>query len=362
MMKKIFFVLCVAMPLFLQAQFTVNVQLPPAGMIQKDQLWNLVLVNNSNEMTDVSLSLNLQDAVTGQLVLAAVTRSITTGKGVKVINYRDVQPVLFNYLASELSGNFIPLGSYIACYRVFKKEKANEALADECVRINISPLSPPLLNTPLDKSVLQTKYPQFSWIPPTPTELFSNLSYDISVVEVMEGQSATEAIFNNVPVYANSNIRNTFESLPSSYSSFETGKNYAWQVTAKNGFNYSGQTEVWTFKLQATDSVKTTTTTSAYILLKDKDDHAGVNYINDKNLFIKYYSYSKEYEAEVKLRDADGKVLQELTQKISYGDNFLLFKLNRHFQEGKVYMIEITDLQSKVHSVQFSIRKTNLPN
>ncbi|TMI63648.1 MAG: hypothetical protein E6H07_12810 [Bacteroidetes bacterium] len=362
MMKKIIFILCAALPLLLKAQFTVNVQLPPAGMIQKESLWNIVLVNNSSEMTDVSLSLNLQDAVTGQLVLAAVTRNFTTGKGIKVINYRDVQPVLFNYLASELSGNFIPLGSYIACYRVFKKEKANEALADECVRININPLSPPLLNTPPDKSVLQTTYPQFSWIPPAPTEMFSNLSYDISVVEVMEGQSATQAIFNNIPVYANSNIRNVFENLPSSYSSLEPGKNYAWQVIAKNGFNYSGQTEVWTFTLGPPDSTKVKVTTSAYILLNDNSDNAAVNYINDKNLFIKYYSYSKEYEATVKVKDADGKVMQELSQKISYGDNFLLFKLNRHFEEGKVYTLEITDLQGKSHSVPFSIRKTNSSN
>lgn len=362
MMKKIIIIATAVLPLFLKAQVTVSVQLPPGGMIQKDQLWNLVVMNNTNEMLDVIVSLNLQDAVTGQVVLSAGTRNFIVGKGVKVLNYRDIQPVQYNYLAAELSGNYIPLGSYVACYRAFKREKLNDPLADECVRVNINPLSPPLLNAPADKSVLQTNYPQFSWVPPAPAEMFSNLNYDISVVEVLEGQSPAEAIVNNVPVYINGNIKNPFENFPSSYVALEQGKNYAWQVTARNGFNYSAQTEVWTFTLQSPDSAKTPVSGSAYILLKNNPGNAGVNLINDKNLFIKYYSFDKEHETTVKILSADGKLMQELKQKIMYGDNFLLFKLNRFFEAGKVYLLEIADGQDNRYTVQFSIKKTNSSN
>jgi len=362
MMKKILLITATVLPLFLLAQITVSVQLPPGGMIHKDQLWNLVVVNNSNELLDATVSLNLQDAVTGQVVLSAGTRNFAVGKGVKVLNYRDIQPVQYNYLAAELSGNYIPLGSYVACYRVYKREKLNEPLADECVRVNINPLSPPLLNTPADKSVLQTYYPQFSWVPPAPAEMFSSLNYDIAVAEVLEGQSPAEAILNNVPVYINGNIKNPFENFPSSYVALEHGKNYAWQVTAKNGFNYSAQTEVWTFTLQPPDSAKIPVTGSAYILLKNNPGSAGVNLINDKNLFIKYYSFDKEHEAVVKIMSADGKLMLELKQKIIYGDNFLLFKLNRFFEPGKVYLLEIADQLNNKYTVQFSIKKTNSSN
>ena len=180
-------------PLLVEGQVTVSVQLPPAGMIQKDQLWNLVLVNNGNETLEISVSLNLQDAVTGQTVLSAGSRSFTIGKGVKMLNPLDVQPVQYNYLAAEFTSNYIPLGSYVACYRILKNiVEGAKPIADECVRLNINPLSPPLLNTPFDKSVVQTVYPQFSWLPPSPAEMFSNLNYDIAVTEVLQGQSPAD--------------------------------------------------------------------------------------------------------------------------------------------------------------------------
>jgi len=362
MMQKFFVFMAAFIPLLLEGQVTVSVQLPPAGMIQKDQLWNLVLVNNGNETLEISVSLNLQDAVTGQTVLSAGSRSFALGKGVKMLSSLDVQPVQYNYLAAEFTSNYIPLGSYIACYRILKNMgEVAKPIADECVRVNISPLSPPLLNTPPDKSVVSTAYPQFSWLPPSPAEMFSNLNYDIAVTEVLQGQSPAEAIVNNAPAYTNGNIKNPFENYPSSFSSLQAGKLYAWQVTARNGLNYSAQTEVWTFTLGPADSANTTTASTAYISLND-DGSGGVNFINDKNLFIKYYSFFKEHETSVKILSPNGKPMQEIKQKIIYGDNFLLFRLNRSIGEGKVYTLEITDPRQIKHRVQFSIKKSNPSN
>lgn len=362
MIKRMLILITGFIPLIVGAQVTISVQLPPAGLIQKDQLWNLVLVNNNNATIEATVTLSLQEALTGQTVLSAGTRSFMLGKGVKMINYRDIQPVQYNYVSAELTGNFIPLGSYIACYRVSKKSiEVIEPIADECVRLDINPLSPPLLNTPADKSVIQTPYPQFSWIGPTPSEMFSQLNYDIAVAEVLQGQSPAEAILNNVPVYINGNIRNPFESYPSSYSSLQPGKQYAWQVTARNGLNYSARTEVWTFNLPPSDSSKTIATNPAYILLGE-NGNAGVNIITDKDLLVKYYSFYDQPEAFVRILSPDGKVMQEVKQRIIYGDNFLLFKLNRFFKKDQVYTLEIIDQQQKKHSIQFSIKQSNQSN
>ena len=163
MFKKLSGITLLCMSLVSRGQVTINVQLPPAGMVQKDALWNVVLINNSNSTSDVAISLDIQDAVTGQTVLSAFSVMFTLGKGVKVINIKDVQPLQYNYIAGELTGPYMPLGSYVACYRVIKTPgKTAEPVGDECVRINIAPLSPPLLNTPLDHDTLQTNYPQFS--------------------------------------------------------------------------------------------------------------------------------------------------------------------------------------------------------
>jgi hypothetical protein len=213
-----------------------------------------------------------------------------------MIGSRDIQPVQYNYLAAELTSGFIPLGSYVACYRVSRVgPKGPEPMADECVRININPLSPPLLNTPADKSILPTIYPQFSWLPPTPAEMFSNLNYDIAIAEVLPGQSPAEAILNNV---------------------------------------LSG----------------------GYIVLHDKQEVSGISYIAKGELLVKYYSFDSDQETVVRFLTADGRLIREEKQKIIYGDNFLRFKLNNEFKKGAVYVIEITDQQKNIYNAKFSIQ------
>jgi hypothetical protein len=357
MRKKMLMLVTAILPLFLKAQVTVNVQLPPAGMIQRDQLWNLVIVNNTTDFQDAAVSLDLQDAVTGQTVLSGGTRNFTLGKGVKVIGFKDIQPVQYNYISAELSTNYIPLGSYVACYRLSKSgRKGAEPLADECIRLNIGPLSPPLLNTPADKSVLPVMPLQFSWMPPTPAEMFSNLNYDITVAEILQGQSPAEAILNNVPVYANRSIRNPFENYPSSFSSLQPGKAYAWQVTARNGLNYSVQTETWSFSIKGKDSAKTADIAASYVVLKDKQESSGISYINGGGLFVKYYSFDKDHENIIRFLTEDGKIVREVKRKIVYGNNFLRFDLPNEFKRGAVYILEITDHQNKTFNTRFSIQ------
>jgi hypothetical protein len=356
-MKKKFICLWVlCLPLLLKAQITINVVQPPAGMISKDQLWNLVLTNNSNTASEVTILMNLKDAITGQSVLSAGTRSVMLGKGVKMLAIQDIQPVQYNYGAQNLAGNFLPLGAYIACYTVSRyNRELMETMATECARIYITPLSAPLLNTPANKAVLQTPAPQLTWLPPTPMNMFDNLMYDVSVAEVMEGQSPTEAIVYNTPVYASARIKAPYDNYPSSYSKLQPGKTYAWQVTARNGDNYAATTEVWTFSL-ASDSIKSEPVNTIYISLNNNNtNQSGVHFITGSSLYVKYYSFDKEHASVVRLYGADRKVVQEIKQPILYGDNFLHVKLNRQYHSGQVYTVEITDLQNNKYTASFSI-------
>jgi hypothetical protein len=357
MLKKIFITVLLFMPVVLQAQVTVNVQLPPGGMVHKDQLWNLVLVNNNSGMIETTVSLDIQDAITGQTVLSAGSTSFMLGKGMKVINVRDIQPVQYNYLAAELTGNYIPLGTYVACYRIIRNgPKGPEPLGDECVRININPLSPPLLNTPADRSILETNYPQFSWMPPAPVDMFNSLNYDLLIAEVLPGQLPAEAILYNTPIYTNHNLRLAFENYPSSFSRLKEGQHYAWQVTARNGLNYSAQTEVWSFSIKPADTVKAVVSSDSYIVLKTNQESSGISYVNGEELLVKYYSFDKDHETVVKLLSLEGKEIREVKQKLIYGNNFLRFKLNNEFKKETIYIIELTDKQKNSYSARFIIQ------
>ncbi|THU30778.1 hypothetical protein FAM09_29705 [Niastella caeni] len=356
MVKKYISLLFVLLPCLMQAQVSCSVTIPPAGMIRKEQLWNLVVVNNTNATLEATIAISLRDAVTGLLILTGGSRTILLGKGVKMITDKDVQPVQYDYGMAGLTGNFLPLGSYIACFTITRNgTKGPETVANECVRININPLSPPLLNTPADRSVLQHPVPQFTWTPPAPVQLFDDLNYDISVAEVLTGQSPAEAILYNTPLYTTSRLKASFQTYPSTWSTLQPGKTYAWQVTARNGLNYAAPTEVWTFSV-AKDSAKTATTAVAYVSLSNNNlNGQGVHYITGNNLNLKYYSFDKEHAAVVQLYNAERKLLQEIKQTIVYGDNFLQLNLNRQFRPQQVYTVVITDLQNNTHSASFSI-------
>ncbi len=357
MVKKIFITATMFTGLFSAAQVTVNVQLPPAGLIQKDQLWNLVVVNNNNGISETNIALDIKDAITGQTVLSAGSRSFSLGKGIKIISVKDVQPVQYNYLAAELSGTYLPLGSYIACYRMIGNTlKGPESLGDECVRLNINPLSPPMLTTPFDRAVLQTTYPQFSWIPPTPSDIFSTLHYDIAVAEILPGQSPAEAILYNTPVYNNQNLRVAYENYPSSFSKLKAQQQYAWQVTARNGTNFAAQTEIWSFEIQSPDSVKENVSDAGYLLLSRNSEATGVSSVSNNMIRIKYYSFDKTHDATLKFLFAGGKTVMEVKKKIFYGNNFIEIKLNNQFTSGSVYKIELTDEQKNIFSTRFSIQ------
>ncbi|NII28736.1 hypothetical protein HB364_26885 [Pseudoflavitalea sp. X16] len=356
MSKKLINFLFFFSPLLMQAQITVNVILPPAGMVQKDQLWNLALVNNYNTQFEINILFTLQDAVTGQSVLSAGTRSISLGKGLKVLQARDVQPVQYNHAAAGFTGNFLPLGSYLACYTISRIQgDGTETLANECVRLNISPLSPPLLNTPADKSVINSTYPQFTWLPPTPLDMFDNLQYDISVAEVMPGQSPAEAILYNTPKYVSGRLKLPYESYPSTYTKLEAGKTYSWQVTARNGDSYAAATEVWTFRV-VNDSVQQTTAVASYIQLKNKQERSGINYITGKELHIKYYAYDPNRTTAIRILDRNKAVLLEQKRDLVYGDNFISLKLDNRFHKGQVYQVEITDLNNNTYTAAFGIQ------
>lgn len=340
-----------------KAQVTVNVQLPSAGMVQRDQLWNLVVVNNNVAIPDAIVTLDIQDAITGQTVLSAAGRNFMLGKGVKVMSIRDIQPIQYNYLASEFTGNFIPLGSYIACYRMYMNDaKGPQPVGDECVRMNITPLSPPLLNTPADKSVVELAYPQFTWLPPGPADMFNNLNYDLLVTEMAPGQSPQEAILYNTPLYTGNNLRQAYQIYPATFSALKPGMQYAWQVTARNGLNYSAQTEVWSFTIKPADSLIMAANSNSYIELKSSKEPAGISYISGDDLLVKYYSFDNDHVTIVRLYSATGKLIKEVKQKVIYGNNFFKIRLGSGFEKEVEYIVTMSDIKQNGYISRFRIK------
>lgn len=359
MIRKFILIALACFPLYVQSQVTINAQLPPAGFVQKDQLWNLILVNNQQDIINADIKLNLQDALTGQIVMSASTGSFILGKGLKVISSKDVQPILYNYSSADLSRAYLPMGAYIACYQIFRSTTHNseELLGEECIRINIDPLSPPLLNSPADKSEIQTPYPQFTWMPPSPYDMFTDLSYDIIVSEVLPGQSPSEAIEYNTPLFSKGNIIQPTESYPSSFTQINPDKTYAWQVVARNGMSYAAKTEIWTFTLRK-DSIARIISLAPYIKL----NQSGTNISVAHQGFLKMEVINKLSDSvgsfivrNTSVKNNKGSILFRFQLPLVTGQNFLQYEMNKYGKLNKndVYEVEYINSMNQSFFMRF---------
>jgi hypothetical protein len=368
MNKLFFFSLSLFFHLDLTAQLSFSVQQPPSGVVQSNQLWNVTLINSGNPQMTVMIAIRLFDPKNDQLLMTAYSRPIVLNSGVRQLNSSDVAPIDYNYVSpafnvGRLGGSLLPVGEYRACYTIFPGNKNSEvSLAEDCIDLEIDPLSPPQLNLPADSGVVETPYPQFSWLPPTPILLFNNLNYDILVAEVQQGQSPYEAIQENLPVYFGHHL--TFNSLnyPASYKALDTGKIYAWRIVAKNEETFSAQSEVWTFKVASKKQEPVTPANGIYFELENENSFRSSGNIPNDILGIKYYSYDQTHDANVQFLDEKGQVIKEVTRTIQYGNNFLVFKLDNHFVEDKLYSVEITDMQSSHFKTSFRMQSNKTKN
>jgi len=360
MIRKLFvFICCALSAITIQAQINMTLQVPPAGILLKNQLWNMLLVSSSNGSQLIKINVSLLDAQNNQVLLTAASRTITITKGATQLQVNDFTPIQYNYYSSIFNNDrdpngMLPAGNYIACYTIMGDH--NIRFDEDCISINVEPLSPPLLNTPANESVLQTNYPQFTWLPPTPKNIFGDLNYDFLLVEVLPGQASREAIQNNVPVYSAGRVRDLFYNYPASNKQLDTSKLYAWQVIAKNSYNSIISSDVWTFKITNQKPGHVIPINGSYILIQKSGEQTGVYTIENTNIGIKYYSFDPEHEAEVRVLSANGKVIKIFKEKISYGDNFFNYKLTRSFKKQEIYFIEIRDKQNNKYSASFRIK------
>lgn len=343
-------------------QLSVSLQEPPGAIVQKSQLWNITLVNSGNNALQVTISLSLFDIQTNQPVMTAFTRPIFLAKGVKQLKAADVTPVDYNYLSpaftiSRLTDVFIPIGNYRACYSFYEGKGESVVLAEDCINLEISPLSPPQLNLPADSAVVETPYPQFNWLPPVPVTLFSDLNYDLLVTEVQPGQSPASAVQENLPVYTGLRLKASVHNYPASYKSLDTGKVYAWRVIAKNGEMFAAQSEIWTFSIGKRKMEPPVRANGAYLELKNDDNPVSTGIIPDNTLGLKFYSYDKTHETVIRFVNEKGMVLKEIKRTIQYGNNFIVSKLDRSFEADTTYFVEITDMQKTCYRASFRMAK-----
>lgn len=357
-MRQFLLIALVMLSLHATAQVSMTVQLPPTGVMQKAQLWNILLVSASASPIRVHVVARITDAQTNQPILTGVSRSITLNKGAKQLQIGDVSPVTYEYLSStaDRSANgLLTAGTYLACFSVLQESgDASTLVAEDCLPFAVEPVSPPLLNTPANESLVDGNAPQFSWLPPQPLSIFSDLSYDFTVVELRNGQSAAEAMQQNIPVYHAVRNKSQFLNYPLSAVALDTAKKYAWTVIARNGSQYAAQTDIWTFKIKGIQPVNNVSEEVAYVQLKRGFDAPSIicygglqcSYSNDAaDTTVKY---------EIIQLDAKNATVQSGTLSLSRGQNQLKVTLNTSkYTSGQSYLFRLLNGRKEYWNAKF---------
>lgn len=372
-MKKIILFLAFLFPLIhsLKAQFSLTLQVPQTGVLLKPQLWNAVVVNSYPSSRQVYLGLTLSDIATGDPILTATTQQFTIATGSLLVQESNLSPITYDYLSSDITDRdpegYLPAGSYSACYTLFEiQENSGTAVAQQCTPVTVEPVSPPVLNTPFNQQPIHNFFPQFTWIPPTPLEIFSNLNYDFTLVEVGDGQSAADAMQQNLPVYT-TNVTDAYFNYPVSGNSLDTGKIYAWQVTAKNNSEFAAQSDIWTFSITDTGLINTNSNFSSYTKLKRVLDaslsvsvtHLLAYYENEAEDSAAHYSiYNIQPQAQnnqnLQLVDSGTVILSEGINLIDLPAASL-----EGLDDGKQYLFQLYNSRNEVWSMKFIYYKEN---
>lgn len=363
MTRSILCTLCMLACIHLQAQLTMTVQVSPEGLIQKPQLWNLIVTNASTDQEYIRVGMVMRDAVTNDPILNATTTILSVSNGVTVLLADNLAPIQYEYLSPRVADTdpegLLPVGQFIVCYTVQRSvHEVFDNVSEECLNIFVEPLSPPLLISPADGSQQAIRTPQFTWIPPAPLNMFSELNYVFTLVEVTQEQTPQEAIQQNFPVYTQAGLTDIYLNYPLSQPALDTGKLYAWQVAAMNGDVFASQTEVWTFTIQEDAPVKAIVKDVLPFVRLQRTPDAAVSscegilkFIYDNNEADTTVSYSVS-----SLQEADlDEVMDSGTLSVHTAENYITIPYlnDSRLVNGNTYLLTIENAKREKWSMKF---------
>lgn len=374
MRRIIFFLLTFLFIDAAKTQLVVILQSPPAGFTYKPQLWTMVLSNTGTQPISLHIEVTLNASGSAQQVMTGVTKTFNLPTGATQINLNQLMPVQYNILASgyNIDPNplgLLPLGEFEVCYHFFKHGgDAIEQIAEQCQDITIGPMSPPQLIYPYDQTSIEETHPQFSWLPPVPVNLFSNLSYDFFLVEINANQSAADAVQQNVPIYHTNNLAASNLLYPVSAPGLQFNQRYAWKINAKSNNSVVAQSEVWEFALKQFGSVSQDgNRIQPFIELKKSPENAYSIFVGD----IKFSYLNETADSGWRVKIIDLTDLQKNpfqfapdSLPLKRGQNLVEYnaKDNSYFVDKHIYQIELYNSRNEAWRLRFEYRKPNEAN
>ncbi|WP_315815039.1 hypothetical protein [Paraflavitalea speifideaquila] len=341
----------------------VNAFIPPGALIQKEQLWNVVISNPSSAVRTCQISLTILNKANGNKMLTALTNNIVVPGGARQIQVADVMPVVYNALHEQVTlggQGLLPVGHYQVCYELVSNKGAS--YGSTCIDVQVDVLAPPQLIFPENKSELQEQQPAFSWMPPAPMALVRNCTYEYTLVKVNNNQTAADAIRDNAPVYRVGRLTNIAFTYPASAMALEKKQLYAWQITAQAATNI--KSDVWTFSVADKVPPKGTPGDGlAYTKLARKNEQVSYSIVA-QGLKFSWYNESLDSLFQIRVVDVTGgdhipvSINEESIPVFSPGINIVEIDLAKagKFIRDHLYEFSLIDKQGQEWKMSFEYK------
>lgn len=229
--------------------------------------------------------------------------------------------------------------------------------------MNIPPLSPPLLITPDNQSLLDHgTVPLFTWLPPAPADVFTALQYDFRLVEINALQSSADAMQQNIPILFQHGILSNNLQYPITAPPLDSTRQYAWQVTANNNQNEIGKSEVWTFRLKNADSMISPPKPDAFYIKLGKESEGNVVFF-DKIRFS-YFNETSDTVWQVSVQDVTTPVSEPFilpidSIKLNTGENLIEYSVDKdaRFINHHIYLLQVPNSRGELWKLRFEFIK-----
>ncbi len=229
----------------------ISLRTPLQNVLKLGDLWQVTLTNSSSQAMNIVLQATVSESKKGR-VLVATSRSIQLQKGSHQLNGRSVEPVTITESSAGIQdqvsrlGSF-PDGDYTICVEVLQAENGNQ-LARDCINHSVTTALPPILLTPYDQTDVTDNIVVWTWFMQPSVRTGEEIICDLRVVEMLQNQTAEEALRNNPPLIVKTNLRSTAWQTNFATRDFQSGHRYAWRVTARIGKDVISESEIWRFK------------------------------------------------------------------------------------------------------------------
>jgi hypothetical protein len=337
-------------------------------MFNTREALNLIVVNSGMKPVNVRFSGKITNRENGMVVKFATT-SIRLNVGSNLISSQNASFESINYFnydieeIEKMTGTY-PSGNYTVCIWSACSSPDCDGLGESagyieqpvCTNIQIENPTPLLLSYPTDNSEIIEIRPTYTWIPPAPVASSAALNYTMTLVEIYEGQTKSDALAINRPLIEWTGISNPILMHPSDLPALEEGKSYAWQVSAYVGQTYFAKSEQWKFKVyKDTLDLKNVPRAQSYIEISGQSG-ASIFYAVGK-LNLKYVVRLKSGTILLSIMDNSGTSINFHSNEfhIKPGDNRLIIDLESElkFIHGKTYTLTGKLLDGTAFTIRF---------